>query len=66
MAAASNPALMEWAETVKADLQKARRPIEGLWRDIRVNFEPTLGRALAENRNLDEDAITLPLIFHAW
>ena len=47
---------MQWAETVKADLQKARRPIEGLWRDIRVNFEPTLGRALAENRNLDEDA----------
>lgn len=47
---------MQWAETVKADLQKARRPLEGLWRDIRLNFEPTLGRALDENRNLDEDA----------
>ncbi len=47
---------MEWAETVKTDLQKARRPLEGLWRDIRLNFEPTLGRALDENRNLDEDA----------
>lgn len=49
-------ALMRWARTVKSSLEKARRPFEGLWRDIRRNFEPTLGKALADNRDLNESA----------
>lgn len=55
-AAAHDAALMQWALAVKAGLERARRPFEGLWRDIRDNFEPTLGRALDEERDLNESA----------
>lgn len=48
--------LLKWANIVADGLKKARRPLEGLWRDIRDNFEPTLGRALDEGRDLNEDA----------
>lgn len=55
-AAGTNAALLQWAETVKGSLQKARTPMEGLWRDIRDNFEPKLGRALDDGRDLNVDA----------
>jgi len=48
--------LMKWAETVKAGLLKERTPIEALWREIRDNFEPKLGRALDDERNLNDSA----------
>ena len=43
--------LMHFARTVKAGLERARAPYEGLWRDIRDNFEPTLGRELDDELN---------------
>ena len=51
-----NADLAKWAGTVKAGLLKARQPLEGLWRDIRDNFEPTLGRALDNERDLNQEA----------
>ena len=48
--------LLKWATTVKASLEKARLPFEGLWGDIRRNFEPTLGKALSQGRDLNEEA----------
>lgn len=53
---AKSAELLQWAGTVKASLEKARTPFEGLWADIRRNFEPTLGKALAQGRDLNEEA----------
>ena len=48
--------LLEWARIVKGGLQRQRTPLEGLWRDIRDNFEPALGHALDDSRDLDDSA----------
>ncbi len=40
--------LREWLKKRKASLEQARFPIESQWRDIRLNFEPFLGKALIE------------------
>lgn len=49
-------ALLKWARTVKSGLERERTRLEGLWRDIRNNFEPTLGRALDDERNVNDSA----------
>lgn len=54
--ASQNKALRQWADTIKQGLQRERLPFESLWRDIRDNFEPVLGRALDDDRNLNEAA----------
>jgi hypothetical protein len=54
--AIQSKALHKWAGTVKGELLRARLPLESLWRDIRDNFEPTLGRALDDERDLNESA----------
>ena len=48
--------LLDWARRTKQSLERARTPYEGLWRDIRDHFEPTLGRALDDNRDLNDSA----------
>lgn len=48
--------LLEWARLRKASLERSRLPLEDLWREIRDNFEPTLGRALDNERDLNESA----------
>lgn len=53
---AQGAALMQWAQTVKESLEKARTPFEALWADIRRNFEPTLGKALEQGRDLNVEA----------
>ena len=53
---AKSAELLQWAGTVKASLEKARTPFEGLWADIRRNFEPTLGKALSQGRDLNAEA----------
>lgn len=53
---AKSAELLQWATTVKTSLEKARLPFEGLWGDIRRNFEPTLGKALSQGRDLNEEA----------
>jgi len=39
----------------KASLEEMRRPIEPVWKDIRLNFEPSLGKALAERQDVDSN-----------
>lgn len=53
---ATSAALLTWARTVKGSLERARLPFEGLWRDVRKNFEPTLGKALEDGRDNNEEA----------
>lgn len=48
--------LLTWARVVKGGLERERTRLEGLWRDIRDNFEPTLGRALDDERDLNDSA----------
>lgn len=54
--AIQSESLHKWTTTVKDGLLRARLPLETLWRDIRDNFEPTLGRALDDERDLNESA----------
>jgi len=53
---ADDRALLKWAGTMADGLKRQRTPLEGLWREIRDHFEPTLGRALDDSRDLDQDA----------
>ena len=39
----------------KSSLEEMRRPIESVWKDIRLNFEPSLGKALAERQDVDSN-----------
>ena len=54
--AIQSKALRQWADTVARTLKQERTPLETLWRDIRDNFEPVLGRALDDDRNLNNAA----------
>ncbi len=52
--------LRRWLDKRKTSLLEARRPYEPLWKDIRRNFEPAIGKALLENtdpnqRNADRE-----------
>lgn len=40
--------LKEWLKKRKSSLEYARLPVEAQWREIRLNFEPFLGKALIE------------------
>lgn len=47
--------LRTWLDKRKQSLEAARTPFESLWRDIRLHYEPYLGKALIEG-NADERA----------
>ncbi len=47
--------LRTWLDKRKQSLEAARTPFESLWRDIRLHYEPYLGKALIEG-NPDERA----------
>ena len=46
--------LKRWLSKRKSSLENARRPMEAIWRDIRLYFEPNIGKALLEG---DPDAV---------
>lgn len=48
--------LKQWLGKRKQSLEQARLPFEGLWRDIRLHFDPSLGKALLEGDPNDRDA----------
>jgi hypothetical protein len=41
--------LRQWLDTRRKSLESSRLPFESLWRELRSNFEPYLGRALDPN-----------------
>jgi hypothetical protein len=51
--------LVQWLSKRKISLEKARTPMEAVWKDIRLYFEPYLGKALIEGdpnqRTADRD-----------
>ena len=51
--------LVQWLDKRQASLARAREPMEPVWKDIRLYFEPTLGKALVEGdpnqRTADRD-----------
>lgn len=40
--------LKKWLNKRRATLEDIRRPYEGLWKDLRLFYEPTIGKALLE------------------
>ena len=45
--------LSEFLKKRKASLEEMRRFVEPVWKDIRLNYEPSLGKALAERQDVD-------------
>ena len=37
--------LKRWLSKRKSSLENARRPMEAIWRDIRLYYEPNIGKA---------------------
>lgn len=49
-------ALKQWLGKRKASLESIRNEFEALWRDIRLYFEPNIGKALLHSDNRDSGA----------
>lgn len=48
--------LRQWCEMRRKSLERARLPYEGLWRELRSLYEPSLGHALKGDIDLNADA----------
>ena len=49
-------ALKQWLGRRKSSLEQVRQEFEPLWKDIRLYFEPNIGKALLDNRDRDDAA----------
>jgi len=48
--------LKKWLQRRKASLEQVRREYESLWKEIRLYFEPNIGKALLDNTDRDNSA----------
>ena len=49
-------ALKQWLTKRKSSLEQVRQEFESLWKEIRLYFEPNIGKALLENKDRDDAA----------
>lgn len=48
--------LRRWLQKRKASLERVRRDFEPLWKELRLYFEPNLGKALLDYKDRDDSA----------